>query len=308
MNQQERSQLLSEQGFLRERLAQTPNSARLTRMSAESRLNDIEQQLVTTVSTAAEPARVRLTFSGRPVVGSTGIFAEFGMKAVNSFSETVAAIAASLSAPLAQMGRIPNRDQNQLLITSTAVGSFGFELEELKNGQIEIDYATPVALAIQRAQNLLHGTQSSDEELADSAAETDRRALDRMRGFLQLLADNEAVCTMQYRGNVVRFSDVGQVKSSIARLSQDNLREEEQTLSGEFQGVLPKSRTFEFRIAGGDDVVRGKVGLAIGDPDFLNQHLHKATRIKVMVTRVGDGRPRYQLLDTPQWAEVIASK
>ncbi len=28
------------------------------------------------------------------------------------------------------MGPIPNRDQNQLLITNTAVGSFGFELEE----------------------------------------------------------------------------------------------------------------------------------------------------------------------------------
>jgi hypothetical protein len=37
---------------------------------------------------------------------------------------------ASLAAPLAAMGRIPNRDQHQLLITSTALGSFGFELDE----------------------------------------------------------------------------------------------------------------------------------------------------------------------------------
>jgi len=51
------------------------------------------------------------------------------MKAVNSFTETVAAMAASLTGPLAAMGPIRDREQHQLLITSTALGSFGLSLK-----------------------------------------------------------------------------------------------------------------------------------------------------------------------------------
>src|SRR4051794_28560429 len=130
MNQQDRMHLLAELKFLQQRLSELPAAARVMRLSTESRLRAIEARLEKEPVDEREPARVRLTFNGRPVIGSHGIFAEFGMKAVTSFTEAVAAVAASLAAPLAPMGPIPNREQHQLLITSTALGSFGFELEE----------------------------------------------------------------------------------------------------------------------------------------------------------------------------------
>ena len=119
MNRQDALHLLGERKFLQERLAELPASARITRISTESRLRVVDERLAQAPVDEREPARARLTFKGRPVIDSHGIFADFGMKAVNSFTE---AVAASLTAPLAAMGPIPNREQNQLLITSTALG------------------------------------------------------------------------------------------------------------------------------------------------------------------------------------------
>lgn len=300
MNQDERLQLLAERTAVARMVAETPEDDVLDRASLSARLQTIEDALAQATPDERAPARVRLTFKGRPVIGSYGIFADFGMKAVNGFTEAVAAMAASLTAPLAATGPIPNRDQHQLLITNTALGSFGFELEEHRTGQLTLSDGSAVAQALDRTQSLLRGTQGTDDELADSAAEADRRALDKVRAFLETLADNEAVCTVRVDDAVVTFSDVGQVRTSIKRLSQENLREDIEELHGELRGVLPKARAFEFKIASSSQVIRGKIAPTIRDPDALNRELHRPTVIKAMVTRVGNGRPRYLLLDAPR--------
>lgn len=307
MNIEDRQQLLAEQTFLRRQLAETPAGARLTRMSTEARLRKVETALAALPAEARQRARARLTFDGVPVIASHGIFADFGMRAVSSFTDAVASVAASLTAPLAAMGPIPNRDQNQLLITNTAVGSFGFELEEFRAQQSALEEESPVAVALGRTQALLQSTLGNDEDLADVASETDPRALEKVRAFLKVLADNSAVCALQYGGRGVRFSDVGQVRNSLARLEADNLRESQDHLQGEFLGVLPKSRTFEFRVGGGDgQIVRGKVTSAIQNVDEINEHLHEAVQIAVMTTQVGNGRPRYLLTQLPQWNALAA--
>lgn len=303
MNNEDRQHLLAERTFLQRLLAKTPATARLTRMSDEARLRKVEAQLAALPSDERTPARARLTFDGVPVIRSHGIFADFGMKAVSSFTEAVASVAASLSAPLAAMGPIPNRDQNQLLITSTAVGSFGFELEEYRAEQLALEEASPVATALERTQALLQSTLGNDDDLADIASETDPRALDKVRTFLKVLADNSAVCALQYGGSGVRFTDVGQVSRSLARLAADNLHESEEQLRGEFVGVLPNSRSFEFRLASDGQIIRGKVSPRVQNVDAINDHLHRAVQIDVTRTQVGNGRPRYLLTQMPQWAQ-----
>ena len=303
MNNEDRQHLLAERTFLQRLLAKTPATARLTRMSDEARLRKVEAQLAALPADERTPARARLTFDGVPVIRSYGIFADFGMKAVSSFTEAVASVAASLSAPLAAMGPIPNRDQNQLLITSTAVGSFGFELEEYRAEQLALEEASPVATALERTQALLQSTLGNDDDLADIASETDPRALDKVRTFLKVLADNSAVCALQYGGSGVRFTDVGQVSRSLARLAADNLHESEEQLRGEFVGVLPNSRSFEFRLASDGQIIRGKVSPRVQNVDTINDHLHSAVQIYVTRTQVGNGRPRYLLTQMPQWAQ-----
>ena len=303
MNNEDRQHLLAERTFLQRLLAKTPATAWLTRMSDEARLRKVEAQLAALPADERTPARARLTFDGVPVIRSHGIFADFGMKAVSSFTEAVASVAASLSAPLAAMGPIPNRDQNQLLITSTAVGSFGFELEEYRAEQLALVEASPVATALERTQALLQSTLGNDDDLADIASETDPRALDKVRTFLKVLADNSAVCALQYGGSGVRFTDVGQVSRSLARLAADNLHESEEQLRGVFVGVLPNSRSFEFRLASDGQIIRGKVSPRVQNVDAINDHLHSAVQIDVTRTQVGNGRPRYLMTQMPQWAQ-----
>jgi hypothetical protein len=301
MTEQERTFLLAEKSTLERLLEDIPREAVLERPGLEARLGDVQEHLATADPPGREPARARLTFRGRPVVGHYGIFAEFGASATSAFTDAVAKVAAGLTGPLAPMGPIPNRQESQMLITSTAIGSFGFELEEHRSGQIEFGEVSPVAQALDMTRNLLQSTLGSDDELADSAVGTDPRAVEALRWFLDLLASNEAICVLECSGKVFRFVDVGQVRHSAQRLGRDNLREELTQLKGEFQGVLPGGRTFEFRLAEGGDVVRGKVGPAISDPDLINRHLHELVTIEVLATRVANGRPRYALIAIPAW-------
>lgn len=302
MTRQDFVQLLGERTALQRMIESTPAEDVLDRGSLTARLEEIEYRIAKAKVDESEPARVRITFNGRPVVGSYGIFADFGTKIIGAFNEAVTSVSASLSGGLAAKGPIPNKEQHQLLITNTALGSFGFELEEYRTGQLPIDDKTTLALAIEQTQSLLQGSIDTDDELlADTASELDQRALDKIRAFIVTLAENEAVCALQYRNQVFRFTDVGQVRRSLERLSKDNLHEDEQFLKGEFQGVLPNRRTFEFKISGSDQIINGKVTPAIEDVDLINKHLHQQVEIRTMVTQVGEGRPRYLLLDLPHW-------
>ena len=300
MNLQEYKHLLAERVSLQRLLEEIPIEDVLDRSSLTSRLEMIEQELSQVTPPRREPARARLTFRGRPVVGQHGIFAEFGAKATSAFADVVAKIAAGLSGQLAPMGPIPNRDESRLLITGTAVGSFGFELEEAPVGnQLDFGEDSIAGQALELTQNLLRSTLGSDDDLADSAVATDPRAVAAIRSFLDLLATNEAVCALQFNEKLFQFKDVGEVRRGAERLSQDNLHEEETQLTGEFQGVLPKARSFEFKLAPTEEIVRGKVSLTITTPDDINNHLHRAITIDVLATRVGAGKPRYVLLRLP---------
>lgn len=302
MTSQDHARLLSERSALQRMIQQTPVDDVLDLGSLTARLEEVEHCIAQAGDLPRKLAAARLTFNGRPVIGSHGVFADFGARAIGAFSEAVTAVAASLAGGLAAKGPIPNREQHQLLITNTALGSFGFELEAHRPAGVAVDEQTALEQALARTRDLLQGTVEADDELlADAAADLDRRALDKVRAFIGTLEESEAVCTFQYQNQVFRFTDLGQVRRSLQRISRDNLREEEQAMRGQFQGFLPRRRTFEFRVAASGQVIVGKVAAAVGDVDQINRHLHEDAESRVMVTRVGNGRPRYLLLELPEW-------
>lgn len=300
MNRGERQLLLSEYSTLQELLKRASAGDILGKRSLESRLLSVKSQLDQMPADSRMPARARLTFRGKPVVGSHGIFAEFGLRATQAFTDTVSKVAAGLQGPLANMGPIPNKAQNQLLITSTALGSFGFELEEHREEAMLIDDGSVVADALAATQTLLEATAGDDDSLADAAAGMETRAIAAARAFLEVLADNEAVCAVDFGGKRFGFGDVAQVRRSITRLATENLVEGQATKTGEFQGVLPKSRTFEFKLTGSNEVIKGKIGAGVDNPDALNAMLHKPMTVTFTETRVGTGKPRYTLSTMPQ--------
>ncbi len=294
----EHQSLRSEAAALEEMLVEIPEDDVLDRRGIQARLAFVRSRLPNDETTVEQKDRARaaLTFRGRPVVGTHGIFADFGAKATAGFSEAVAAIAASLNAPLKSMGPIPDRENNQLLITGVAVGSFGFELEEAGPAPFLPDQSTNVEIALSRAVALLTAMVSDDDEvLADNIEDLDQRALSKMRDFVRTLAENEATCALAYQKTLFQFPNTDAVKRGLDRISDTNILEIEESFEGVLEGLLPNRRSFEFRVQASGELLSGKISTVIGDPVALNKFIEKLVKIDVATTQVKDGKRRYVL-------------
>ena len=171
-------------GSLLEKLiAQSSPGNVIGRMSLESRLQEVEEELQSYEGYDHRPTSARLTFRGKPVVGNRGIRADFGSEAVKAFSEgAVTRVGAGQGQALASSGPIPHETDYQLLITGTAPGSFVFLLEDASQ-QAPLDgQSTPVGVAIERVKQILEASTGTDEQLTDAIGDTDRRALNAVTG------------------------------------------------------------------------------------------------------------------------------
>lgn len=302
MKRNELIQLLAERSALEGMLARIPADQVIDRLGLESRLAEVKEQIGPDPKLGPEPARARVTFRGKPVVGSHGILAEFGAEAMKAFTELVTAMAAShATGPLKPKGPIPNREEHQLLITNTVPGSFGFEVEEHQDELPLEGSGSSVAVALERTQSILEkARESTDDDLGEVLSETDARTLNAVRNFLRVMVEAEASCGLEYRERMVRFTDPGDVQRSLQRLGEQNVRESRVELVGRILGVMPVHRNFEFEVEEDKRVITSKVGPAIEDADVLNSLLKRRVKIRVMETRVGSGRPRYVLVEPPE--------
>lgn len=288
--------IASEIRQLEELLAHTPKESVIERMSLEARLKNARDTL-DKVPAQAESFKTRLTFRGKPVFGSHGIAADFGAKVTGAFSEAFASIMAGLNEQLRDIGPIPNKDRNQLLITGTAIGSFGFEFELPVQPQTLFPEQNHAEAAISKIESLLRlSAEGSDDDIAEIIDEIHPRAVKKVHEFLELLVQQQAWCALEFGEKIFRYTDCEQVKTSSARLQDDNIQEKEESFYGELQGVLPAGRTFELKLLDQEGLIRGKIDTAIENPDVLNREwLHRPVNIKLNVMTVGQGRPRYSL-------------
>ncbi|WP_157652948.1 hypothetical protein [Burkholderia ubonensis] len=295
MNRLERSHLEAEVTFLEEQLREIGQDAGLTRLSLESRLNEVREQLVAAPEDAREPAKAIVTFRGKPVLGTHGVMADFGAAVTKAFSDAVSTVAASIDRPLNAMGPIPNREQNRLLITGTAIGSFGFEFEEMAVLPLLDDQRSAVDVALERTQKLLESTTESDEVLAENLQNTDPRAVEKVKAFLKVLSDSEATCAIERNGQRFLFSNIEQIETSLARLSEDNIHEEIIRKPGTMTGSMPGRRQFEFRPDGEEVLIYGTIGPQIEEPGRVLGQWGSRFIATIHVTRVGNGLAKYQL-------------
>jgi hypothetical protein len=299
MNRTEFTHAQAEIGFL-DRIAQKPGLSTLARLSIKSRKDQVNAGLRDPGRGAFSPAKAIVTYRGAPVRGVHGIVAEFGSAATAKFSDAVAAIAASLSGTLNDFGPIPNKAQNQILITGTALGSFGFEFEEAPavEAQLPLEGTTPVSQAFELVAELLEASTKSDEELSEPASRLGARAIAMVSEYLDKLIAYEAFCSVSTRDHVFSFSSVDQVRISRSRLSTENIIEEPVDFSGEFLGVFPAERRFEFKTQDGE-VLHGRISADVESPEQINSRLNELFTIHVIARTVGKGRPRYTLTKRP---------
>ncbi|WP_300294596.1 hypothetical protein [Nitrosomonas sp.] len=288
--------LASEIKELEALLASVPADALIERMSLEARLLNAREVLAALPEQISQKAK--LTFRGKPVLGSHGIAADFGAKAAGAFSDAFSAIAAALSSGLRDMGPIPDRDKNQLLITGTAIGSFGFEFELPAEEPSLFPETAKAQEAMKTIESLFRlAAEGSDDAVAEVIEEIHPRAVRKVHDFLELLVQQQAWCALEFDDRFFRFSDYEQIKLSSERLRDENIQEREESYQGEFQGVLPASRSFEFKLSSEDEIIKGKVDKTVADPDILNREwLHKPVTVVLHVMQVGQGRPRFTLM------------
>ncbi len=297
MNYREYDMISSEIKQLESLLADIPSHRMIERVGLESRLKSARNKL-NNIQKESIRHRAIITFRGQPVIGSHGIVAEFAAKAAGSFSEAVAAIAASLADNLKYMGPIPNRERNQMLITGTAVGSFGFEFEIPKADEDSLFPGSSEAeVALEKMQELFNSSiTGNDDLLTELVEEIHPRAVVKAVEFLEVMKTNKAWCALSFKEKTFRFSDLEQITIAMSKLDKDNISETEGAFQGELQGILPSRRTFEFKTSEG--IITGKIGPEIKDPDVLNrEYLHKQVSINLRMTQVGQGKPRYMLND-----------
>ena len=95
MTMQEYRRILAERTALENLLDQLSASSVIERQGLEFRREKVEKILTSHHGSLRDPARVRLTFRGKPAVDAHGILADFGATAVKAFTDAVAAVGAA---------------------------------------------------------------------------------------------------------------------------------------------------------------------------------------------------------------------
>lgn len=294
----------SEINELKRILDKIPQNKIIKRKSYEYRLIQAEEAL-RQMQTVPAPETMTITFKGKPVRGTHGIYADFATKVMDKLSDAFAALVANAKGiTLGSGGSIPEVDKHKLLITGTALGSFGFELE-LPTPE---SAATAVQLSLLPEENpitdardmlervLTQSLEGDDDQLAESLDDIDQRALNKIQEFYEILRQEEAIFSLTIGSRHITCPSVEKARQAGARLKSDNIANAEVSFTGQLVGVLPQKRDFEF-IDTEKGLIRGKIDKSIDDAGILNREwLNKSASIRLASRTVGQGRPRYTLM------------
>lgn len=287
-----RNNLTSEIAELESIISRLPEGDVITRMSFQDRLDSVrKKQQKSPAIESSETAT--LVFRGKPVDGSHGISASFAGSATKVFSEAFNAVCAGFREKLSYMGPISRK--HDLIITGTAVGSFGFRFEIPSVGE-SIESGKKPDDALEKVKQIFKSTaEGSDEEVAEVVSTIHPRAVRKVRAFLEFLDRQEATCGLEFRSGHFKYRNKDQLKQSIRRLQSRYIKEETVTKIGVFKGFLPDSRTFEFEDIG-SAILKGRIGEDIETPDVLNRDwLNRPVAARLFSIQVGDSKPRYVL-------------
>ncbi|QLK60771.1 hypothetical protein GE278_08360 [Enterobacteriaceae bacterium Kacie_13] len=305
MNRSDYVFALSEREQVSKLLDAMPAGKSISRISLESRLKNIEKIISKADPRENEPTKAIITFKGPPVMGTHGISASFGTKAISFFDEAISYVASAFMGALPSAGKVPNSENNHLMITSTAKGSFGFVLEEFRpDAPLGFDEKTLVAKALDRTQKILQASLDDNDELLSEALEDlDNRALEKIRSFISYLSENKTVFSLRNNDFTLVFRDPRQLETAHLKLGSENVHEEEFEANVYFLGTLPNKRQCEFLIAGETEIKSAKIHKSVEDPDDINKHLSTIGHCRFVKKTVGIGKPRYTLISQPTWTK-----
>ena len=306
MNVRDYRFLLAERATLQRLIDQTGPDEAIVRSCFKHRLQDVETELAAYGEHSSSLGYACLTFSGRSVEGNRGMSADFFSEGVGEFAKTVHYIGASQrQTPLPATGAVPYSEDYRMLVTGVARDSFGIRVEGASNQMPLPGEPTLVEQAIEELKSVLEASVGDDEQLADAIGEMDPRALGQVRAFLKTVADNAAVCALEFWAHEFRFRDTAQVRRSENRLSDDNIRQDDSTIYGKFLGFFPHRPRAQFQIEGvGSDflspeigrIITARVAPSVANRSDINSILNQDIRVEVHTRQIRANRPRYVII------------
>lgn len=294
--QLERQFLEADLAQVRSLLLQSPiDEDPIEHLQFSSRAREIEARLarISEAITTA-PAGAALFFGGDPVVGSHGIKASFGSKAVGHFQKLVSLrFAADEQGPLASRGRVPLTDETQLLVTDVVRGSFGFVLEAASQ---ESAGETSLKAAVDEVADTLSRMAAPDEALFDQAsAGLDDRQLGTLKEFFKLL-DDEGASLRLVEGERDFELDRSAVMRARGRVEGLQISDRIDERVGYIIGWTQYSHRFELRLDDDGAVLHGQVSReameAAGAAGINPLNRRFRVRLKVREVRARSRAPR----------------
>ncbi|RDS80846.1 hypothetical protein DWU98_12940 [Dyella monticola] len=226
-------------------------------MQFESRLAEIERELVELGSLNVTRASVAMYFGGPKVLGMQGIDADFASNVIGNFQDLVSkSFTAMEVGDMGSRGPVPHRAETNLMVTGVTRGSFGFVLEELGN-QSEA-FETPLTVVVDDVASLINEIASAEEEaFAERIASIDSRMISASRNLFGTLSKAEATVRI-VEGD--REINLGRLEVERGRERTEFLEVKEDPgiiLTGLLLGLLPQHKRFEFQLSDGDVISGG---------------------------------------------------
>lgn len=229
----------------------------LDRIGLESRVEELREELQALEDQPATSAEAILYFYGAPVKEDHGIEARFSGDVLRAYQDLLTKTVAVQKGKLASKGPVPSQADSQLHITDVAHGSFGFQLEELPNSDVQQSlFPTPLAEAIETASSLISAAAESDESFAERVAGTNERVYDALKSFLAVVQKNDAQFRVVSHGGEVAL-DAGAIARANDRASAEWSEAADQPIRGTFGGATVSGRFDHVTESG--EIIRGKV-------------------------------------------------
>lgn len=232
----------------------------LERSGLRARAAEIRAKLDALPSEIGKSAEVVLSFSGDPVVGSSGIETRFATEVLGSFQHLVSAVAARRSrGELNSTGPLPDAKDSRLHVSNVVHGSFGFQLSELDRVLVG---PTDLAVAVEQSVAVIAAAKEGDEAFGAAIEAEGERIREATLAFLDALRKRGAAVRLISDKHDVRL-DRGDVGTATAVVKSISVEETEESLEGIFGGVLLESGRFEHKVLSTGKVIDGKLDPAL---------------------------------------------
>ncbi len=249
--------LRAELGSVQSQIAQSDEYGDIVGSSQfRRRLEQIQEEISTLELQDPTRASVALYFSGRPVLGTRGIAADFAGRCLENYQDLISKTFARRElGALGERGPIPLRQSTEMMVTGVTHGSFGFILDEMSDQNSILD--TQLKEVVKEVSLTLEKfCADSDSEFLEFASEIDQRTVISLRNFFQEMDSSAAMVRIVEDIHEINL-DASAVLRARRRAESSTIEDETVDIQGTAIHLLPDHRTFEFRTFTGD-VLFGK--------------------------------------------------